>query len=234
MSTKSDVPDLLAPVAFGHAMRKQHFLFAPTYNPLNHGSYGTYPRLVQGRFHKVQALSEARPDAFRNYDVPEMLDRSRAAIATFINVPVDEAVLIPNASTGANVVLRSLKFEEGDVIVHLSTVYGAVEKTLEYLRESTLVDKLIIDIEYPIADDGLVAKFQLGIESAKLDGKRVRLAVIDTISSLPGILQPWQRLVAVCKKEGVLSFVDGAHSVGHIPLDLGQAQPDFFVSNLHK
>ena len=131
-------------------------------------------------------------------------------------------------------VLRSLKFEEGDVVVYLSTVYGAVAKTLEYLKEMTAVKTVTIDINYPIANDDIVEKFRAGISLAKGAGQLVRLAVIDTISSLPGVVQPWERLVAVCKDEGVLSFIDGAHSVGQIPLRLSQAQPDFFVSNLHK
>ena len=226
--------DLMAPIPFGRAMRDKHFLFSPAYNPLNHGSYGTYPRQVQKRFHEVQALSEARPDAFVYNDIPRMLDDSRAAIAAYLNVPVDEVVLIPNASTAANVVLRSFKFEEGDVVVHLNTVYDGVEKTLEYLKEMTPVDNVAIEVEYPISDDELVKKFHAGIKAAKAAGKKVRLGIFDTISSVPGVLQPWERLVNVCYEEGVLSFIDGAHSVGQIPVDLLKAQPDFFVSNLHK
>ena len=226
--------NLMPEVPFGRAMRDMHFLFEPTYNPLNHGSFGTYPKSVQKRFHEVQALSEARPDSFVRYDIPRMLDQSRAAMATYLQVPVDEVVLIPNASTGANVVLRSLVFERGDVVVHLSTVYGAVEKTLEYLKEMTPVDTVAVEIEYPLSDDDLVEKFRSAIKAAKAARKRVRLAVVDTISSMPGVLQPWERLVNVCREEGVLSLIDGAHSVGQIPLNLSRAQPDFFVSNLHK
>ena len=223
-----------APVPFGRAMRDKHFLFAPTYNPLNHGSYGTYPKYVQKRLHEVQALSEARPDAFVHCDIPPLLDQSRAAIAAYLNVSVDEVVLVSNASTGANVVLRSLKFEEGDVVVHLSTVYDGVEKTLEYLKETTPVDSIAVKVEYPITDDDLVRKFHSEIKAAKAAGKKVRLAVVDTISSVPGVLQPWERFVNVCYEEGVLSFIDGAHSVGQIRVDLSKARPDFFVSNLHK
>lgn len=224
----------MAPVPFGRAMRDKHFLFAPNYTPLNHGAFGTYPKSVQKRLHEVQALFAARPDTFVRYDTPRLLDQSRAAIAQFLNIPVDEIVLIPNASTGANVVLRALKFEEGDVIVHFSTIYGAVEKTLEYMKETTPVGTIAIDLEYPISDDELLKAFQQGVKSAKASGKRVRVAIIDTISSLPGVVQPWEQLVGICREENVLSLIDGAHSVGQIPVNLSRAQPDFFVTNLHK
>ena len=215
-------------------MREKHFLFAPTYTPLNHGAFGTYPKSVQRRFHDVQALSEARPDEFVRYKYPKMLDESRAALADYLGVPVDEVVFVPNATTAINVVLRSLVFNKGDVIIHLSTIYGSVEKTIEYLRETTLVDNCHVAVEYPIDDDVLVNRYHDAIKAAKSEGKIVRLAVFDTISSLPGARVPWELLVQVCKTEGVLSMVDGAHGVGQISLGLANVQPDFFTSNCHK
>lgn len=41
---------------------------------------------------------------------------------------------------------------------------------------------------------------------------------------------PWERMVQVCKEEGVISLVDGAHAIGQIKLDLSSADPDFFIS----
>ena len=40
------------------------------------------------------------------------------------------------------------------------------------------------------------------------------VAVIDTISSNPGVLLPWKELVEVCRQEGVWSVIDAAHSLG--------------------
>lgn len=224
----------ISPCPFGRQMRDKHFLFAPTYTPLNHGSFGTYPKSVQKRFHEVQALSEARPDTFVRYQYPAMLDESRAAMANFLGLPVDEVVFVPNATTAINVVLRSLRFEKGDVILHLNSVCGSVEKTIEYLHETTEVDRIGVPIEYPIDDEMLVSRFQQTIKEAKKGGKNVRIAIFDTISSLPGVRVPWERLVEVCREEGVLSMIDGAHGVGHIALDLPNVQPDFFTSNCHK
>lgn len=210
-------------------------MLAPTYTPLNHGSFGTYPKPVQRRLHECQTLSEARPDNFQRYDFPVMLDRSRAAMASFLDVPVDEVVFVPNATTAINVVLQNLGFESGEMILHLSTLYGSVAKMIEYIHETRGVESINVAVDYPINDDVLVSRFQKAIKDVKFGKKRrVGVAIFDTISSSPGVRVPWERLVEVCREENVLSLVDGAHGVGQIDLGLSKVQPDFFTSNCHK
>ena len=210
-------------------------MLAPTYTPLNHGSYGTYPKPVRKCLHECQALSEARPDNFQRFDLPLMLDRSRVAMASFLNVPVDEVVFVPNATTAINTVLQNLRFKKGEVILHLSTLYGSVAKMIEYINETRGVESVNVAVEYPINDDELISKFQTAVNRVKWDSwRRVRVAIFDTISSLPGVRVPWERLVEVCRKESVLSLVDGAHGVGQIDLGLSKVEPDFFTSNCHK
>ncbi|KAL8679349.1 MAG: hypothetical protein Q9186_004354 [Xanthomendoza sp. 1 TL-2023] len=201
---------------FGHAMRS-HFLFDPSYIPLNHGAFGTYPKPVKDRLHYYQDLTESRPDSFFRFGLTEFLDPARGAIAEFLGVDVGDLV-----------------FQKGDVIVHFSTIYGGCENTVEYLKETTPAESTEIPLCYPIGDDEVVAKFQDKIRALKSEGSRARVAIFDTVSSLPGVRVPWERLVKVCRDEGTLSLVDGAHGIGHIQLDLGRVQPDFFVSNCHK
>lgn len=220
-------------VAFGHAMR-QHFLLDPSYLPLNHGAFGTYPKSVRGRLRQIQDESELRPDAFFRYNLPKYIDSARTAIAAYLGVDAGECVLVSNATTGVNTVLRSLLFKEGDIIMYFSTIYGSCEKTVEYLKETTPVQGANINVSYPIGDDELVGLFHERIKQLKSEGKRPRVGIFDTVSSLPGVRVPWERLVDLCREEGVLSMVDGAHGVGHIELMLDKVQPDFFISNCHK
>ena len=218
---------------FGHAMRS-HFLLDPSYIPLNHGSLGTYPKVVRDRLRYFQDLSESRPDDFFRFNLARYLNPARCAIADFLGVDAKECVFLPNATTGINTVLRNLVFEEGDVIVYFSTIYGSCEKTVEYLKETTPVMSAKIPLSYPLGDDEVVVKLQDKIKALRGEGRRARVAIFDTVCSLPGVRVPWERLVKVCQEEGTLSMVDGAHGIGHIRLDLGQVQPDFFVSNCHK
>jgi selenocysteine lyase/cysteine desulfurase len=150
-----------------------------------------------------------------------------------LNVARDEVVVVPNATTALNTVLRNMQFQKGDKIVYFSTIYGAIEKTLQYMIESTCVQMVEVKHTLPIADDDLLAHFQRTLDEHNVNGA-VKIAIFDTIASMPGIRSPFERLTEACRKNGILSLIDGAHGIGHIPLDLGKLQPDFFVTNCHK
>jgi hercynylcysteine S-oxide lyase len=108
---------------FGKAMRKE-FLFANGYIPLNHGSYGTYPRSVHAANVRWLELAEQRPDLFMRKMYMHELNKCREIAARVINADLSDCVFVANATTGVNEVLRSLQWKEGDCIMYYSTVYG--------------------------------------------------------------------------------------------------------------
>lgn len=216
-------------------MRQAHFSFSPSYTPLNHGSYGAFPSAVAARQAELQVLAAERPDTFIVQDLPNFIDESRAAIAPLLGVETDEVVFIPNATTGVNVVLRNIKWEEGDVIIYFSTIYGACEKTVASIGEMSPLEGVSIGLEYPVEDVEIVRLLREGIERVRGEGKTVKMAMFDTVLTFPGARLPWEELVGVCREMGVLSLIDGAHGIGKIDLrHLGSVGPDFFVSNCHK
>jgi selenocysteine lyase/cysteine desulfurase len=155
-------------------------------------------------------------------------------VAAHINASIDEVLLVSNATTGTNTILRGMQWKEGDVIVFFETVYGALEKTIDYIVETTPATSHRIEIEWPVEDDVLLQKFSDTVQSINASGRNVRLATFDTIVSMPGVRVPFEALTQACKNLNVLSMVDGAHGIGHIPLDMKKLRPDFFTSNLHK
>lgn len=220
---------------FGHRMRDAHFNFSPTYTPLNHGSFGTHPSAVTTRQTQLHTLASQRPDTFIVFDLPNLIDESRTAIAPLLGVHRDEVVFVPNATTGVNTVLRNLKWQEGDVVVVFSTVYSACEKTISSISELSPLQTSIIELQYPIEDDQIIHRFKERVKQVTAGGKKVKLAMFDTVSTFPGARIPWERLVRECKELDILSLIDGAHGVGHLDLrELGVVGPDFFVSNCHK
>lgn len=198
------------------------------------GSFGTYPTCIRAVLQYYQNAAESRPDKFIRYDYPNLLDKSRQALADLLKVDVAEIVLLSNATLGINTVLRALEYEPGDVIIYFSSIYGACEKTVQYITEITPAESKRIAYTYPAEDQAVYDLLADAIKSIKAQGKHPKLAIFDTISSMPGVRVPFERLTELCRANGVLSCLDAAHSVGQIELDLSQLRPDFFVSNCHK
>ncbi|THX45031.1 PLP-dependent transferase [Aureobasidium pullulans] len=218
----------------GSELLKNQFLFDPAYRNLNHGSFGTYPRSVRDALRQSQDECEARPDAYIRYAYPKALDVAREAVASLVNAPVQTVVFVPNATTGINTVLRNITFAKGDIILYFATIYGACEKTVTHICETTAAESLKIDYTYPVSDDALCEAFEKAVSQVKAAGQNPRIAIFDTIVSLPGVRVPFERLISACRQHGILSLVDAAHGIGHIPFDLTQLDPDFLVSNCHK
>lgn len=64
-------------------------------------------------------------------------------------------------------------------------------------------------------------------------GERPRVVfIVDALSSNPGLLMPWERIVEFCKgQENAWTLVDAAHALGQIVgMNLNKTQPDFWVS----
>lgn len=75
-----------------------------------------------------------------------------------------------------------------------------------------------VEIEFPISEEEVVRRMREGIEKVRKEGKRVKVAMFDTVLTFPGVRMPWERLVELCREMGVLSLIDGAHGIGEMPL----------------
>lgn len=169
---------------------------------------------------------------FVRYKYPKRLDEVRQSIADFIHADIDEVVLVSNATAGLNAVLRNLRFSTGDLILYVQGTYGAIEKTVHYLVETTPAESVCVHFDPTIDnDDELLETFQSVLEAYQ---GRIRVAIFDTVMSMPGLRMPFERLTKACEKFQALSVIDGAHGIGLIDLDLEQLNADFLVTNCHK
>lgn len=115
-----------------------------------------------------------------------------------------------NATTAINSVLHSLSplWRKGDKLLYISTtVYDACLASLLYIVDShphLEMGLLPVKVEYPISDARLVEAVEKAIEEERGRGGTVRMALVDAISSAPGVAVPWKRLVQVFKKHDVI------------------------------
>uniref|UniRef100_A0A0E0JHB8 Aminotransferase class V domain-containing protein n=1 Tax=Oryza punctata TaxID=4537 RepID=A0A0E0JHB8_ORYPU len=211
---------------------------------VNNGSFGCCPSSVLDAQARWQRLFIAQPDDFYFHALQAGVRRSRAAVAGLINAgDVSEVSLVDNATTAAAIVLQHAawsfaegRFARGDAVLMLHYAYGAVKKSIHAYVARAGATVVEVPLPFPVASaDAIIAEFRAALAVAKAGGRKVRLAVIDHITSMPSVVIPVKELVAICREEGVDKvFIDAAHSIGQVPVDVRDIGADFYTSNLHK
>ncbi|KAH0029241.1 PLP-dependent transferase, partial [Aureobasidium melanogenum] len=209
-----------------------HFGLDKDYRNFNHGAYGTYPIEVRDVLFKTLLDGESRPCDFVNHEQPKALQYQRSIIAKYLNAPIESCVFVQNATMAFNIVLRNLSFEQGDCILYFPTTFEACKNTIKHVVETSPATAVMV--ESSLRSEEICEALNQTIVNLKNSGLKPRMCIIDTISSFPGIRMPFELLVQICKGHDVLSYVDGAHGIGHIPLDTTELDADFLASNCHK
>ena len=208
---------------------KELFLLDPDVVFLNHGSFGATPRPVFENYQWWQRELERQPVEFLGRRFNGLLRDARVAIAEYIHTDADNVVYVPNATTGLNIVARSLRLNPGDEILATDHEYGALDRTWRFLaRKSSAVYKQQ-PIPLPVTTaEAFVEEFWAGVTPL------THVIFLSHITSPTALIFPVQEICRRARAAGIISIVDGAHAVGQLPLNLEELGADFYSSNLHK
>jgi isopenicillin-N epimerase len=199
------------------------------YVTVNHGSFGATPRRVLAAQDDWRRRMEAQPTRFMTKVLPGALRAAAEQLAGFIGGRAEDIAFVVNATEGCNAVLRSRHLGPGDGIVILSHAYGAVRNTVRYVCDMSGARLMEVALPFPlVADDEAVASLAGALTP------RTRLAVLDHVTSQSALVLPIARMIAACHAAGVPVLVDGAHAPGHVALDVGALNADWYVGNCHK
>lgn len=207
------------------------FLLDPEVTFLNHGSFGACPKPVFEAYQRWQLKLERQPVAFLdpNRGLSGWMRDARQAVAAAVGAQADDLVGQTNATMALNVVAQSLDLKPGDEILTTDHEYAALEKTWAYVcRRSGAVVK-VVKIPLPLTTE---AQFTDTILAGITD--RTRVLFLSHITSATALVFPIERAVAAARKRGIWSVIDGAHTPGHIPLNLDALGADFYAGNCHK
>ena len=112
---------------------RQEFLLDPDVVFLNHGSFGATPEPVFAEYGRWQRELERQPVEFLGRRSEALLDAARGRLADYLNASADDLVFVPNATSGLNVVARSLPLAPGDEVLTTDLEYGALDRTWAHL-----------------------------------------------------------------------------------------------------
>ncbi len=207
------------------------FLLDPGVTFLNHGSYGACPRPVFEAYQAWQTRLERQPVAFLDPSrgLSGWMRDARMAMAGELGVDADSIVGLTNATEGLNIVAQSLTLHPGDEILTTDHEYAALDKTWAYVARRSGAIMVPVTIPLPLTDaraftDALMAAIT----------PRTKVLFLSHITSATALVFPIAPIVAEARARGILTVIDGAHTPGHIPLNLAALDADYYAGNCHK
>lgn len=205
------------------------FSLDPSVTFLNHGSFGACPRAVQRRQAALRAQLEAEPVRFMTRELEPLLDAARVRLAGFVGARPADLAFVPNATTGVNSVLRSLRLQPGDELVTTNHGYNACTNALRFVAERAGANVVIAQVPFPLEDEGQAVDAVLAAVTP-----RTKLVLLDQVTSPTALVLPVGPLVRALEGRGVRVLVDAAHAPGMVPLDLDATGASYTTGNLHK
>ena len=196
---------------------------------LNHGSFGAAPKTVLDAQRALRDRLEHNPMAFFIRDLEGLLDASRTRLAAFVGASPTELAFVPNATTGVNTVLRSLRFAPGDELVTTNHEYNACKNALDAVAHESGAKVVVARVPFPLTDPAEVLLAILAVVTP-----RTRLVLVDHVTSPTGLVIPLEAIAQELGRRGIDVLVDGAHAPGMIPLDLHALGVPFYTANCHK
>jgi isopenicillin-N epimerase len=207
----------------------RHWALDPSVDFLNHGSFGATPRVALAAQQAWRERLEAEPVRFMVDEFEAAFDMARAALGAFVGADPDDLGFVPNATTGVNTVLRSLRFTPEDELLTTDHEYNAVRNAMEYVAEREGARVVVASVPFPIDSPDEVVEAVLSCVTP-----HTRLAVLDHVTSATGLVLPLARLVAELAGRGVDTLVDGAHAPGMLDLRVAELGAAYYAGNLHK
>jgi isopenicillin-N epimerase len=205
------------------------FLLDPNITYLNFGAFGACPRPIFEDYQRWQRELELEPAQFMNVTGPRYLERSRQALAAYIHCNADDVVYTTNPSYGMNIVAKSFPLNPGDEILSTNLEYGACDRTWKYYCEKKGATFVRRPIRLPIiSKEDLITDFLAGITP------RTKAVFLSHITSTTALILPVQEICAAARQRGLITIVDGAHTPGHLPLDLRDLPADIYTGACHK
>ena len=205
------------------------FLLDPEVTHLNHGSFGACPIEVLDVQTELRRRMERNAMQFFLRDLEPLLDDARSKLAAFVGASPEDIGFVTNATSGVNMVLRSLDLKAGDELLTTNHAYNACSNALRFVAERTGARVVVANVPFPLEKPEQVVSAILAATTPS-----TRLAMVDHVTSQTGLVFPIREIVAALSTRGIDVLVDGAHAPGMVDLDVTAIGAAYYTGNCHK
>jgi L-cysteine/cystine lyase len=148
--------------------------------------------------------------------------RAREAAARLIKTDPDNVALTQNTTHGMNLGVASIDWREGDEVASTTTEHPGCLAPLHILA-------LRFGVRVNLVPPPVTAE---KVEAAITP--RTRLVALSHVDWTSGEVLPLSEICALAREMDVLTLIDGAQSVGNIPVDVPATGADMYAFTGHK
>lgn len=208
---------------------KKDFLLNPEITFLNFGSFGATVKPVFEAYQDFQLQLEQEPVRFITVKGLQYLKNSREALANYIGCDALDVVYVTNPSYAVNIIAKSFNLKQGDEVLTTNLEYGACDKTWQYYCDKYGATYKKHTIHFPLTTtEELVEDFFKSVTP------KTKLIFVSHLTSSTGLRLPVEVICRKAKELGILTFIDGAHAPGQLPLNLETLDADIYTGACHK
>ncbi|MDX1331498.1 MAG: aminotransferase class V-fold PLP-dependent enzyme [Robiginitalea sp.] len=208
---------------------RRDYRLKPDYINLENGYYNIIPTPILQQF--VEHVKEVNYQGSYYMRTVQWDNKKRIAarLAGLLNCPEDTLVLTRNTTESLDMIIGGYPWKEGDEALFALQDYGAMKDHFGQISGRYGVVCHTVSVpNHPQSDEELVSLYESRITP------RTRLLMICHMINITGQILPVRKICDMAHRYGVEVLVDGAHCVGHIPVDLEALDCDYYGSSLHK
>jgi L-cysteine/cystine lyase len=192
---------------------------------MNTGWAGPSPTAVLRQIQEtLKEESRLGPGSMKWIDrAQEIAESARAAVASLLHVDKESILLTHSTREAVNIILHGLDWQPGDELLICDIEHIAITIPAEALAE-----RYGVQVVRPTIPCQAEQSEVLEIVRRALTPK-TRIVALSHIQFSCGLRMPIQDIAQVTHERGIPLLVDGAQSMGHIPIDLTSMECDFYT-----
>jgi selenocysteine lyase/cysteine desulfurase len=210
---------------------ESEYLLAAGLTYLNTAALGPSPRSVLTRTLEAWYQLESNPVqmAYGEGALHVATDRVREQAATFLGCTADELLITRSTTDAMNTLVLGMRLRPGDRVLMTNHEHEGAEHGWTHLtaRQGIAIDV----VNQPMTDydpSSILKRLAAAITPD------TRVISVSHVTTSNGVRMPIAEIAALARARGILSVVDGAQAVGHIPVNVRALGCDAYAASGHK
>ena len=221
---KISYPDILA---------DQYFIKKES-SYLNHASIGTVPKVVHNAHIKYLEICESNPSFYVWGKIwKDVTEQTRQLASTLIRCNTDDLAITHNTTEGFNILAHGLRLSKNDEVLFSTLNHAGASMPWKGL--SKIKKFKVRTFEFPLDKMTKINQQQIVDIYISQIRSNTKVLIFPHIDNVVGLRHPINKIAKEAKSKGVkYVFVDGAQSVGMIPVKLANSNVDAYSMSPHK